>query len=105
MVLDTGASCTVVDANLELEIDPDRELPYTSGIGGEVAVSFTKLQSLAFAEFELQDISLAMIDLSAVNEAYEKVSQQKILGLLGSDLLLKYKAKIDYKESCLCLEY
>ncbi len=104
MVVDTGASRTVVDASLAFDADESKEQPYTSGIGGQVEVAFTNLDSLVFGVFELEDISLAMIDLSAVNEAYEKVSKQRILGLLGSDLLLKYKAKIDYKEECMQLE-
>lgn len=105
MVVDTGASKTVIDATLGLPIDKNHEMPYTSGIGGQVAVSFTRLDSLAFGDFEIMDLSLAMIDLSSVNEAYEQVSKAPILGLLGSDLLLKYHAKIDYKEACLYLEH
>ncbi len=104
MVVDTGASRTVVDASLAFDTDESKEQPYTSGIGGQVEVAFTNLASLTFGEFEIENISLAMIDLSAVNEAYEKASMQRILGLLGSDLLLKYKAKIDYKEKCMLLE-
>lgn len=104
MVLDTGASRTVIDAALALTVDETRGVPYTSGIGGQVDVSFTTLDNLSFGTFRVENVSLAMIDLSTVNEAYEKASLQRIVGLLGSDLLLKYQAKIDYKTSLLYLE-
>lgn len=104
MILDTGASRTVLDANLNLAVDDTQEEPYTSGIGGQVDVSFTQLKSLAFDDFHTEGLLLAMIDLTSVNNAYEQVAQQQIVGLLGSDLLLKYQAKIDYKEACLYLE-
>lgn len=103
MVLDTGASRTVIDTSLSLDIDCTKETPYTSGIGGQVDVSFTKLETLVIGAFRLENIALAMIDLSAVNSTYEQVSQQRILGLLGSDLLLKHHAKIDYKTATLYL--
>ncbi len=104
MVVDTGASRTVIDTSLSFVEDESKETPYTSGIGGDVEVSFTTLESLILGDFELTDVSLAMVDLSAVNATYEKVSKQRIIGLLGSDLLLKYSAKIDYKKECLQLE-
>lgn len=104
MVVDTGASKTVIDRVLPLGLDDSQELPYTSGIGGEVPASFTQIASLTLGDFFIENVPLAMIDLSAVNAAYEQASQQRILGLLGSDLLLKYHAKIDYKAACLYLE-
>lgn len=104
MVVDTGASKTVIDSALSLGVDENQEHPYTSGIGGQVEVSFTMQSHLRIGDFEIPDISLAMIDLSAVNEVYQKVSQQPIMGLLGSDLLVKYQAKINYKTASLHLE-
>ncbi|PVX49829.1 aspartyl protease [Balneicella halophila] len=104
MVVDTGASRTVIDATLAFAIDELKETPYTSGIGGQVDVTFTTLNSLALGNFLIEGVSLAMIDLSTVNEAYKQVSIEPIIGLLGSDLLLKYQAKIDYKEASLYLE-
>ncbi len=103
MVVDTGASRTVIDSSLSLKVEKLQEKPYTSGIGGEVEVAFTQLNTFSIGEFKLQEISLAAIDLSAVNSAYEKVTEQRILGLLGSDLLLRHQAKIDYKTHTLYL--
>ncbi len=105
MVVDTGASRTVVADNLSLKIiERTQEMRYTSGIGGQVEVSLTQLDKLKIGEFLLKEVALAAIDLSAVNSAYEKVTKQHILGLLGSDLLLRHNAKIDYKTHTLYLE-
>lgn len=104
MVVDTGASKTVIDTALDLPIDENSDIPYTSGIGGQVTVNFTKVAKLALGNFIAEELYLAMIDLASVNEAYEQVSQHRIVGLLGSDLLLKHNAIIDYKKQCLFLE-
>jgi hypothetical protein len=43
------------------------------------------------------------MDMNHINELYQKVSDYKICGLLGSDFLLKYNAVIDYKRRVLKL--
>ncbi len=103
MVVDTGASRSVLDANLPIVMTRLEELPHSSGIGGEVTAFFAEISCFYIGEFSLENTSFAFIDLSAVNQAYQKATEQRIFGLLGSDLLLKYKAKIDYEKLVLFL--
>jgi hypothetical protein len=39
---------------------------------------------------------VAVLDLSAINSAYEQLGHPEVLGVLGGDILMKYKAVIDY---------
>jgi hypothetical protein len=55
--------------------------------------------SLLVAEFEV-----AVLDLSTINIAYGQLGHPEVLGVLGGDILMKYKAVIDYGEQVLMLQ-
>ena len=46
-----------------------------------------------------------MLDLSHVNQSYEQIGLKPIDGVLGSDVLLKYNAVIDYEKKILKLKF
>jgi hypothetical protein len=52
---------------------------------------------------KVEKMKVALLDMNHINELYEKVSDIKIGGLLGSDFLLKNKAVVDYKKKRLVL--
>ncbi|MDB5141825.1 MAG: clan aspartic protease, partial [Mucilaginibacter sp.] len=39
---------------------------------------------------------VAVLDLSSINIAYRQLNHPEVLGVLGGDILMKYKAVIDY---------
>ena len=43
------------------------------------------------------DITLMLIDVSTINEAFREQNEKEIDGILGSDILYEIKAKIDYE--------
>ena len=43
------------------------------------------------------DITLMLINVSTINEAFREQKEKEIDGILGSDILNEIKAKIDYE--------
>jgi hypothetical protein len=39
-----------------------------------------------------------VLDLSTINIAYRQLGHSDVLGVLGGDILMKYKAVIDYRK-------
>lgn len=102
-IIDTGASKSVLDVNQNLYfevLDSDNEEDYHSaGINqGMMETSVGKMFFLKLGELEITDHKVALIDLTHVNEIYGKYSSYKIAGLLGGDILMQYKCRIDYKK-------
>lgn len=108
LILDTGASQTAFDTLfikeniLDLAITKAEQI--SSGLGTNTMESF----ECVFDMFEIGDLKLikykaALLDLSHVNNTYEKLSIAPIQGVLGNDILLKYNALIDYKNKQLWL--
>lgn len=107
-VIDTGASKTVFDKNLsryfiddnetgeELHGAMPTETPLESTIG--------TLGKVRFEKFELKNAKVALLDLDHINALYDRTCGIKICGLLGSDVLVKNEALIDYKRKLLVLK-
>jgi hypothetical protein len=101
-IVDTGASKSVFDKNLSHLFQPlslDFAEIQSAGISEHQIETLPGLiPSLKFGDLQLTDFTVALIDLNHVNNIYSKVSNYKIIGLLGSDVLVKYKAVISYKK-------
>lgn len=106
--LDTGASKSVFDIKKdkyfdEIEISPDSQAN-SAGIGADlIETSIGVMKSFFFGDLEIKDMGVALLDFNPINKIYEQFADVKISGLLGSDVLYKYKAKIDYKKLTLTL--
>ena len=105
-VIDTGASKTVCDKNLNEYfeiIESDNLDDYQSaGINQEMMeTSVGKLSYIKFGDLEIKNRKVALIDLSHVNQIYEKYTSYKIAGLIGGDILMNYSCKIDYANKTL----
>lgn len=100
LLLDTGASRTVFDKNqIEQYNTSQIELldEKSTGLGtSSMDIHTTEVSTLEIGTKKIENITLALIDLSHVNETYEKLGFKKIQGVLGSDVLYKYNAVIDY---------
>lgn len=100
VVLDTGASKTAFDKTMlqaheeALIIDSDR---LSTGLGTNDMTSFTAvLPDMHIGDLHIQHIEVAVLDLSTINIAYRQLNHPEVLGVLGGDILVKYKAVIDY---------
>lgn len=108
LVLDTGASKTVFDQAWLKEIDSEIIIEESSrlstGLGTNDMASFTTLISdLQLGELQVPPFRVAVLDLSTINYAYEQLNHPRVLGVLGSDLMMNYKAIIDYGEQRLLM--
>jgi len=109
LLLDTGASRTVFDmdviqrvcADVELEENEDK----ATGLGSSQVENFIViLNSLVLGEIELTEYQTGVLNLSHVNVSYGNMGFSTIGGVLGSDILMKFNAIIDYKKRKLFLE-
>lgn len=99
MIIDTGASVTVVDQKLfPASGEKATEINMQSGsVSGQINnVQLIKIRELKIGGRKIKNIHLASLDLDYVNEMYYKHLQRKIIGLLGCDFCVKYGAMIDY---------
>ena len=108
VVLDTGASKTAFDKTIlqsheDALISGSDEL--STGLGTNEMVSFKSIiPHLYIGDLHIQNFKVAVLDLSAINNAYRQMNHPEVLGVLGGDILLKYKAVIDYGEKELRLK-
>ena len=107
MIVDTGASLTCI-----AESSAER-LRLTSGIVEEVAVSFalpkktkalSKLDSLDIGSLHLKDFETWLVDFSYINMVVQWQGEQFCDGVLGSDILMRQAAVIDYRSRKLFLK-
>jgi predicted aspartyl protease len=101
VVLDTGASKTAFDKNLLLEINEIDLLnasdKLSTGLGTNTMESFTAtIYDMAIGKLKIPEFDVAVLDLSTINIAYEQMGHPQVLGVIGGDILMQYKAVIDY---------
>jgi predicted aspartyl protease len=109
LVLDTGASKTAFDQTILLQagdqariISSDR---VSTGLGTSDMVSATSLISdMQIGELSVSPFEVAVLDLSTINIAYSQMNHPEVLGVLGGDVLMKYRAVISYGKQTLELE-
>ncbi|RRN77803.1 clan AA aspartic protease [Pseudoxanthomonas sp. SGD-10] len=100
-VLDTGASKTAFDKELmeELSAEDITHLPNQHAIGlGTISMEryVAVLPTLSIGELVLTNYEVPVFDLSAVKYAYEQLELPPVIGVIGGDILMDYKAVIDY---------
>ncbi len=109
MVIDTGASKTVLDkvSLLNSGIDEDKFLNtdiLSTGLGTNNMQSFMiNIPLLKLADWSTKNFTAAVLDLSAINIAYNQIGIESVIGVLGGDILNIFGAKIDYKKNLLTL--
>ncbi len=109
IVLDTGASKTVLDKHTLLNIGLKEE-DFTStdilstGLGtNEMKSEMLDLKSISLGTWSIKNITVAVLDLSAINYAYNHMNLEPVIGVLGGDILTQYGAIINYKKKTLQL--
>ncbi|MDN3583780.1 retropepsin-like aspartic protease [Mucilaginibacter flavus] len=101
MVLDTGASKTAFDQAILAEASTATSITasdrLSTGLGTNNMESFTAtIKGMRIGKFKIDAFEVAVLDLSTINVAYSQMGHPQVLGVLGGDILMKYKAVIDY---------
>lgn len=109
IILDTGASKTAFDQTFITALIGANALEkhekLSSGLGTNSMECYeAELSELRMGDFTLNNYRIAVLDLSNVNLAYEKLGLGKIHGILGNDILFKNSALIDYGNKQLWLK-
>lgn len=110
LLIDTGASRTVFDQNrisLFVEKPEMQENQHRStGLGtSDMKSHIITLESLEIGCLHLQNYTSVVIDMVHINQSFEAYGLQTIDGVIGGDILLNYKAEIDYRKQELRLRF
>ena len=101
LVVDTGASRTVLDSSFVDSLDRTRVManvePAFGVQGEEIENKLAYGLQLDIEGFEIPMPSTVVMDLSRVNQIYELHLGQGVQGILGADIMLMFAAVIDFK--------
>jgi len=106
MLVDTGASKTVFDKTRLLKVvKPEKIMAHHTesvGLGANmVKTEVVELSNIKFERLKIKTTVAAVIDLHHVNKTYQLLGFKPIDGVLGSDILVKLKAVINYNNKTL----
>ena len=109
VVLDTGASRTAFDREILLNFNLGANLiaseRLSTGLGTNTMESATAvIENIWIGDLLIPELEVAVLDLSTINIAYRELGHPEVLGVLGGDVLMKYKAVIDFGKKRLLLK-
>jgi len=109
VLIDTGASRTVLDKNRikrfesQTKASPHNRL--SSGLGTNTMKSHRiNIKEVRLGTLLIKNYKAILLDLSHVNESYKQIGLKAIDGVIGGDILRKYKAGILYEKKVLVLK-
>ena len=110
LLIDTGASKTVFDKGRLLKFVSEESFTTLGKLSTGLGTVKMETQSALLKKFQLSKLKLVsfetiVIDLSHVNQTYAKLDLPAIDGVLGSDIMVKYHAVIDYKKKKIFLSW
>ncbi len=106
-ILDTGASNSCVDINLDGKFNLDVEDSDTKAAGAGAIGIETKISvqnNIEISNWKFNNFSIVLLDLTHVNTALTEHKAEAVDGIIGADILEKGKAIIDYKNQLLYLK-
>ena len=109
LVLDTGASKTAFDEAMLLQAHGQAVVTLSdklsTGLGTTTMASSTAIiTDLYIGSLLIDEFEVAVLDLSTINIAYRQLGYPEVLGVLGGDILMKYKAVINYGKQTIKLK-
>ncbi|OFX68027.1 MAG: hypothetical protein A2X12_03065 [Bacteroidetes bacterium GWE2_29_8] len=109
LLIDTGASKSVFDKERISKYSNRNFKKYknkSTGINADILDSATSnIDILTVGNCTIKNYNAVFIDLSHVNNSYSSVNLKPIDGILGSDILFKYKAILNFSKQELELTY
>lgn len=108
LLLDTGASKTVFDAERVLQYVSKKKFKANEsksvGLGvAEMETQVVNLKQVKIKKCTIAKMEVAVLPIAHVNETYHKIGFPPIDGVLGSDFLMKSKAVINYRTQTLII--
>ena len=108
VIIDTGASRTVFDKERIKRFVTTRSKKLngklSSGLGTNSMESHhLNISKMDLGKIRIGDYATVLLDLSHVNNSYRQLGLKEVEGVIGSDILKKFKAVIDYHKKCLKL--
>jgi len=108
VIIDTGASRTVFDKtgikNFEKKTKAKLHHKLSSGLGTNTMKSHKiNIAEVKLGTIKIKNYEAVLLDLTHVNQSYIQIGLSPIDGIIGSDLLHKYKASISYEKKILIL--
>ena len=106
-IIDTGASNTCIDLeNYKLfKIFPEESSEKASSATDEILKTMiSKKNKIKIGKWMKENISIVLFDMSFINKTLVDQGAERVNGIIGSDLLKKGKAIIDYSENKLYLK-
>lgn len=107
-IIDTGASRSVFDKNLQDQYQPARSGEnqlHTAGIGDKpIATVVACIRPFMLGKLKVENLEAALLDLSHINQLYQRTCPVHVCGLLGGDFFIRYNAVVSYKKKILVLE-
>lgn len=107
-VLDTGASKSAFDKELIESLSDDliQHIPdqHAVGLGTTTMERYVAVFStLEIGEIIIENYEAPVFDLSSIKFAYEQLDLPPVIGVIGGDILMDYKAVINYESLMLTL--
>lgn len=101
-LIDTGASRSVFDNHGILKFIKNQKLKgngmLSTGLGTNSMPSYlAHINNITLGNLQINDYQATVIDLSHVHESYQQLALPEIDGVLGGDILHRFKVVINYK--------
>lgn len=101
-LVDTGASRTVFDLEGIRQFVPEPDFleneRLSTGLGtNEMPSMVVEIENLGFGDLKIDNYTAIAIDLKHVHLSYQSLGLPAIDGVLGGDLLARYRCVINYK--------
>ncbi len=106
-ILDTGASSSFVDVKLgeKFKLNSEVSVIKARGAGPDtIDTLLSKNNMIQIGDWKKNQVPIALIDLSYVNDAFDSIDASPVDGILGADILKKGNAIIDYEKRYLYLK-
>ncbi len=109
LVVDTGASKTAIDETWLRQLLPglnlEKQDQHSAGLGTMTMESYLALlPELKLGKLQIRHCSVAVLDLQNIRDSYEQLGLGTLHGVLGGDILSRFKARIQYHKNRLLLE-
>lgn len=106
-ILDTGAStsCIGIDKIPQFSLFNEASDIKAAGAGAiNMKTQLARNNTFSVEKLQLSATDFVLFDLSHVNQALAQAEEHAIDGIIGADILKKYRAVIDYGRNCFYLK-
>jgi len=103
VIIDTGASVSVVDKNIITSEEGEKSVhPVSGSINGEITdIEVKIIKKLKIANTTIRNMQVIAMDLQYVNKMYQKQIGRKIIGLIGCDFCITHNVDINFSNNTL----